>query len=115
MPPVPEMTPTEFCERWPAAARASQVTLLDVREHVELELAAVEGAMHIPMREVPARLAELDRDAPLVVMCHSGGRSKRVAEYLSHRARRSSPAGKWPARRAPEKRVLLATTLLRLW
>jgi rhodanese-related sulfurtransferase len=83
MPPVPELTPTEFCARWPAAARASEVTLLDVREHVELELAAVNGAMHIPMRDVPARLAELDRDAPLVVMCHSGGRSRRVAEYLS--------------------------------
>jgi rhodanese-related sulfurtransferase len=83
MPPVPELTPTEFCERWPAAARASQVTLLDVREHVELEIAAVSGAIHIPMREVPARLAELERDAPLVIMCHSGGRSRRVAEYLS--------------------------------
>ena len=83
MPPVPELTPTEFCERWPAASRASEVTLLDVREHVELELAAVSGATHIPMREVPARLAELERDAPLVVMCHSGGRSRRVAEYLS--------------------------------
>ena len=83
MPPVPELTPTEFCERWPAAVRSSQVTLLDVREHVELELAAVNGATHIPMRDVPARLAELDRDAPLVVMCHSGGRSRRVAEYLS--------------------------------
>jgi rhodanese-related sulfurtransferase len=35
------------------------------------------------MREVPARLAELDRNAPLVVMCHGGGRSRRVAEYLS--------------------------------
>jgi rhodanese-related sulfurtransferase len=83
MPSVPELTPTEFCERWPAAAGTPEVTLLDVREHVELELAAVSGARHIPMREVPARLAELDRDAPLVVMCHSGGRSRRVAEYLS--------------------------------
>lgn len=83
MPAVPELTPTEFCERWPEATRASQVTLLDVREHVELELAAVAGATHVPMREVPARLAELERDAPLVVMCHSGGRSRRVAEYLS--------------------------------
>jgi len=34
------------------------------------------------MREVPTRLAELPRDKPLVVMCHSGGRSGRVAQYL---------------------------------
>lgn len=78
---VPELTPTEFRERWPAAG-AQPVVLLDVREHVELELAAVDGARHIPMREIPARLAELDRDMPIVVMCHGGGRSRRVAEYL---------------------------------
>jgi len=56
--------------------------LLDVREHDELAIAAVDGALHIPMREVPARLAELDPAKPLVVMCHSGGRSRRVAEFL---------------------------------
>jgi rhodanese-related sulfurtransferase len=36
------------------------------------------------MRDVPARLAELPRDKPLVVMCHSGGRSGRVAQYLQY-------------------------------
>jgi rhodanese-related sulfurtransferase len=81
MPALPELTPTEFCERWPAERR-SEVVLLDVREHVELEIASVEGARHIPMREVPERLADLDRNTPLVVMCHAGGRSRRVAEYL---------------------------------
>jgi rhodanese-related sulfurtransferase len=54
-----------------------------VREHDELELAAVPRAVHIPMREVPGRLAELDAGKSLVVMCHSGGRSRRVAEYLA--------------------------------
>jgi rhodanese-related sulfurtransferase len=57
--------------------------LLDVREPAELEAASVASALHIPMREIPARLTELDRDTPLVVMCHSGSRSRRVAEYLS--------------------------------
>jgi rhodanese-related sulfurtransferase len=83
MPAVPELTPAEFCARWPADAQRTSVTLLDVREHVELEIASVSRALHIPMREIPARLAELDRDRPIVVMCHSGGRSRRVAEYLS--------------------------------
>lgn len=83
MPGVPELSPTEFIERWPNHARGDDVVLLDVREHVELEKAAVAGAVHIPMREVPARLADLDANKPLVVMCHSGGRSRRVAEYLA--------------------------------
>ncbi len=82
MPVVPELTPTEFCARWPADERGTGVVLLDVREHDELEAAAVVEARHIPMREIPGRLAELDRAVPLVVMCHSGGRSKRVAEFL---------------------------------
>jgi len=82
MPGVPELTPTEFCARWSAVERGKSVVLLDVREHDELEAAAVTEALHIPMREVPGRIAELDRTVPLVVMCHSGGRSRRVAEFL---------------------------------
>jgi rhodanese-related sulfurtransferase len=82
MPGVPELSPTEFAARWPNYASGEDVVLLDVREHDELAVAAVPGALHIPMREIPARLAELDADKPLVVMCHSGGRSRRVAEYL---------------------------------
>jgi rhodanese-related sulfurtransferase len=79
---VPELTPTEFCARWSAAERGASVVLLDVREQVEIEIAAVADVLHIPMREIPARLVELDRAVPLVVMCHSGGRSRRVAEFL---------------------------------
>jgi len=82
MPGVPELSPTEFRQRWPDHARGAGVVLLDVREPAEIEIAAVASAMHIPMREIPARLAELDRDTPLVAMCHSGARSRRVAEYL---------------------------------
>jgi rhodanese-related sulfurtransferase len=82
MPGIPELSPTEFADRWPDYARGDDVVLLDVREHDELAVAAVAGALHIPMREVPGRLADLDTQKPLVVMCHSGGRSRRVAEYL---------------------------------
>ena len=83
MPSVPELTPTEYRTLWPADAERTAVTLLDVREPDEVAIAAVEHALRIPMREVPARLAELDPSKPLVVMCHGGGRSRRVAEYLA--------------------------------
>src|SRR5436190_15437348 len=39
-------------------------------------------ALHIPMRDVPGRLTELDRETPIVVMCHTGRRSYMVAQYL---------------------------------
>jgi rhodanese-related sulfurtransferase len=83
MPGVPELSPTEFAARWPNYANGDEVVLLDVREHDELQVASVAGALHIPMREIPPRLAELAADKPLVVMCHSGGRSRRVAEFLA--------------------------------
>jgi rhodanese-related sulfurtransferase len=57
--------------------------LLDVREPDEWQRGHAPGARHIPMGDVPARLDEIDRDAPLYVVCHLGGRSQRVAEYLA--------------------------------
>jgi rhodanese-related sulfurtransferase len=56
--------------------------LLDVREDDELATASVDFAKHIPMATVPSRVDELPRDRPIVVMCHAGSRSARVARYL---------------------------------
>ena len=81
MPDAPELTPIEFCERWPKG-KCEEVTLLDVREPAEIEIASLPDTTTIPMMEIPTRLAELNPDATVVVMCHSGGRSRRVAEFL---------------------------------
>lgn len=59
------------------------VVLLDVREDDEWQRGHAEGAQHIPMGDVPARMAEIDPDAELFVVCHAGGRSLRVANYLA--------------------------------
>jgi adenylyltransferase/sulfurtransferase len=79
---VPELTPEQFCNRWPERTQSEDVILVDVREPDELELAALSSVVHIPMREIPQRLNELDRERSLVVMCHVGGRSRAVAGYL---------------------------------
>ena len=55
---------------------------LDVREHSELAICRIEGALHIPMSEVPERHEALPRDAPLIVLCHHGMRSLNVVQYL---------------------------------
>jgi rhodanese-related sulfurtransferase len=57
--------------------------ILDVREPEEVALAAFPQATHIPMGEVPSRLAELDPDRETVVVCHHGIRSAQVAGYLA--------------------------------
>ncbi len=59
------------------------VVLLDVREDDEWRRGHAPGAQHIPMGDVPARMAEIDADAELFVICLAGGRSQRVAQYLA--------------------------------
>ena len=56
--------------------------LLDVREDVEVALKPLEGALHIPLREVVVRMGELDPDRPTVVVCAAGVRSARAIEAL---------------------------------
>jgi rhodanese-related sulfurtransferase len=62
--------------------RGENPLVIDVREAWELQLASIPGVVHVPMNQVPARLAEFSRDAETIVMCHAGGRSMRVAQYL---------------------------------
>lgn len=60
--------------------------LLDVREAWEFALAAIrlEGAhtLHVPMGQVPQRLAELDPAQPILCICHHGMRSAQVVAFL---------------------------------
>jgi rhodanese-related sulfurtransferase len=57
--------------------------LLDVRENWEREAARLPDTLDIPMMEIPQRLAELPRDRDIVVMCHGGVRSLKVAYFLA--------------------------------
>ncbi len=65
--------------------QSDSTILLDVREHKELEFAAIAGALHIPMGDIPARLEEIDSAKTVVCMCHGGGRSAQIAVFLAAR------------------------------
>ena len=65
--------------------KGEQLVLLDVREPEELAIVQLPGAVHIPMGEVPGRLHELDPDKEIIVYCHHGVRSLRVAQFLAQR------------------------------
>lgn len=56
--------------------------LLDVRESSEVAAAAVAGSQHTPMRQIPEAMSALPRDRQILVLCHVGGRSLRVTQYL---------------------------------
>ncbi len=64
-------------------SRRGQVQLLDVREDDEWAAGRIDGAKHIPLSQLPARLGELDRDRIVVTVCRSGGRAGKAAELLA--------------------------------
>jgi rhodanese-related sulfurtransferase len=79
-----EISPAELASR----CRDGELwQLLDVREPWEVEIARVQQTdsmptSNIPMAEIPTRYTELESTRPVAVLCHSGGRSARVAAFL---------------------------------
>ena len=63
-------------------ARERSIVVLDVREARELDICQLEGALHIPMAEIPTRVDDLPTNHPLVVVCHHGARSQMVVDFL---------------------------------
>ena len=57
--------------------------LIDVREPDEYAEVHAEGALNIPLSELAERWQEVDRDRPAVMICRSGARSMRAAEFLA--------------------------------
>ena len=70
---------------WLADKTRPHPMLLDVREPWEFAICRLDDSHSIPMRDVPARIAEVDLDAPIVCICHHGARSMQVAAFLAAR------------------------------
>jgi rhodanese-related sulfurtransferase len=67
------------------ADRLDEVQLIDVRGPDEWDAGRIEGARHIPLGEIGARLDEIDRSRPVVAVCRSGARSGKVVDALRAR------------------------------
>jgi sulfur-carrier protein adenylyltransferase/sulfurtransferase len=76
---IPQMSVKELKQRLDAG---DDLFILDVREPYEYQIANIGGTL-IPQKEVPERLAEIDRNREIIVQCRSGGRSQRIAEFLA--------------------------------
>lgn len=74
------------------SAHASTPLVLDVREAWEVQTASIADnealngfkLVHMPMRTIPARYPELDRNQPIACLCHHGARSMQVAYFLEN-------------------------------
>jgi len=79
-PSVPEVD-----VRTAARRHADGAALVDVREPDEYEEVRAEGAILVPLGDVVDRVGELPRNRPLLLICRSGARSLRAAEFLASR------------------------------
>lgn len=62
--------------------RPPDAVVLDVRELQEYEHGHIPGAINIPQADLASRLDEVPRDRPLMIICQSGMRSLRAAQFL---------------------------------
>ena len=78
------------------------ITVIDVREPSEWDAGHVDGAVLLPLAEVPDRITSVvpDRDAPLLLHCAVGARSARAAAALTQMGYTNvvnlkGPIGRW--------------------
>jgi len=78
---IPQYTAADVAVRMREKAK---VVLLDVRTPAERQHRSISGSMHIPMHELRARAAELDkhRNKEVICYCASGSRSLSAAAML---------------------------------
>jgi rhodanese-related sulfurtransferase len=65
-----------------AELHAVGATIVDVREPDEYVEAHVPGVILMPLGEVTERFEEIPADGPVFVICRSGARSMRAAQFL---------------------------------
>ena len=74
-----EITPTELKQR---LDNGDDIQLIDVREDIEVAIARIPNAVHIPLAQVLNRMNEIDPNRETVVHCKMGGRSARAIDAL---------------------------------
>jgi rhodanese-related sulfurtransferase len=90
---IPEITPKELAA-WRADAKRPAPALVDVREPWEFERCHIDGSHLVPLGQLVARVGELPRERPIVVVCHHGNRSGVATDFL----RRAGFADVWNLR-----------------
>lgn len=92
------MVPTEIsaAEARDLLAREPRPRLIDCREDDEWRICRIEGAEFMPTSRFGAELSRLaDLEEPVIIYCHHGMRSMRVAHFLRQKGftRAQSMAG----------------------
>jgi rhodanese-related sulfurtransferase len=78
-----DATPKEISRAEAREMLADGAQLVDVRADHEWETGHLLGAVHIPLAELPERVAEIDKDRPVILYCRGGNRSSMATTALA--------------------------------
>ncbi|HEX4284316.1 MAG TPA: rhodanese-like domain-containing protein [Terracidiphilus sp.] len=78
----PETITIDTWKEWTAQGRHTQ--LIDVRSATEFAVGHLPGAINIPLEQVELRTADLDADAPVVLVCQGGTRARWAHTLLAN-------------------------------
>jgi rhodanese-related sulfurtransferase len=85
---IPQISPRDAAAATDPAKggdAAARPLIVDVRETNEFASERIAGSVLIPLSQFPERHAELPKDRPLVMQCHSGSRSSSATMFLLQR------------------------------
>lgn len=76
---IPELTARELADK---LRSPTPPLIIDVREPHEYEYAHIEGARLKPLGQIATWASEFDKNADIVLQCHTGSRSMYAAQFL---------------------------------
>jgi rhodanese-related sulfurtransferase len=76
---IKNLTPKELA----SIKDQGDIQIVDVREYFEVNLCRIDGAIHIPLRQLVSSVSlPLEKEKKIVCYCHHGVRSLQSAMYL---------------------------------
>ena len=82
---LPNQAPTidqVLAPEWEQWVTDNNAVVLDVREPLEWAMGTLPESIRISLGSLPASLAQLDRERPILVVCRAGNRSQVAAQFL---------------------------------
>ena len=61
----------------------AEIVIVDIRSEEEFKRGTIDGAINLPIEEIPARIDELEKEKTIYVLCHTGEHSKGITEELT--------------------------------
>ncbi|MCI5951413.1 MAG: ATPase [Anaerostipes sp.] len=61
----------------------AEIVIVDIRSEEEFKRGTIDGAINLPIEEIPARIDELEKEKTIYVLCHTGEKSKGITEELT--------------------------------